>query len=174
MNLAQDALHVLQTVAPTIARATLGPFGGLAATAISAILGTPPGDEQATNAALLAATPDQLLALKKAEQDFTVQMKTLGIAEEKLSFDDVANARALETATRSSTPDVLTYLTTAGFFVALIGGFVMAIPEASKGIVFSMIGSLGTVWITQMGFYFGSSLGSHAKDSTISSLVATK
>src|SRR6185312_5876901 len=143
MNLAKDALHVLQTVAPTIARATLGPFGGLAATAISAILGTPPTDESATSAALLNATPDQLLALKKAENDFQVQMKSLGIAEEKLTFDDISNARGMEIATKSGTPDVLTYLTTAGFFVALIGGFLMPIPEASKGIVFSMIGSLG-------------------------------
>ena len=174
MNLAQDALHVLQTMAPTIARATLGPFGGLAATVLSAVLGTPPGDSQAANAALLGATPEQLLELKKAENDFRVQMKNLGIEQEQLSVSDTASARALEAATHSYTPDVLTYLTTAGFFLALTGAFSLPIPDTSKGIVFSMIGSLGTVWITQMGFWFGSSLGSHAKDTTISSLTAVK
>jgi hypothetical protein len=174
MNFGQTALQVLRTVAPTLATAVLGPFGPIAAAAISAALGTPLGDTKAADAALAAATPEQLLALKKAENDFTVQMKSLEISEEKLAFDDISNARGMEIATKTGTPDVLTYLTTAGFFVALIGGFLMPIPEASKGIVFSMIGSLGTVWITQMGFYFGSSLGSHAKDSTISNLAATK
>src|SRR5690348_454774 len=110
MNLAKDALHVLQTVAPTIARATLGPFGGLAATAISAILGTPPTDETAASAALLNATPDQLLALKKAEQDFQVQIKALGISEEKLVYDDIANARAREMSVKDVTPRNLAYL----------------------------------------------------------------
>jgi len=45
---------------------------------------------------LLTATPDQLLALKKADSDLQVRLKELGIAEEKLTFDDMANARAMQ------------------------------------------------------------------------------
>lgn len=171
MNLAKDALHVLQTVAPTIAKATLGPFGGLAATAISAILGTPPSDEQATSAALLNATPDQLLALKKAEQDFQARMKELGIEEEKLAFDDTANARSREIAVKDSTPRVLAYGTTVGFFLALLGLNLMPIPAENRATIYSMVGSLGTVWILVMGYYFGSSRGSEDKSKVLADIA---
>jgi len=173
MNLAQDALHVLQTVAPTIAKATLGPFGGLAATAISAILGTPPGDEQTTSAALLNATPDQLLVLKKAEQDFQVQMKSLGISEEKLVYDDIANARARQIAVRDDTPAILAYAITVGFFGTL--GFMLwnGKPAVGGDALLVMLGSLGTAWAGVVSFYFGSSLGSAKKDTALAA-AATK
>ena len=167
MNLAKDALHVLQTVAPTIARATLGPFGGLAATAISAILGTPPADEAAASAALLNATPDQLLALKKAENDFQLQMKSLGISEDKLVYDDIANARARQVAVRDNTPAVLAYGITIGFFGTL--GFMLwnGKPAVGGDALLVMLGSLGTAWAGVVSFYFGSSLGSAKKDTAL-------
>ena len=173
MNLAQDALHVLQTVAPTIAKATLGPFGGLAATAISAILGTPPGDEAATSAALLNATPDQLLAFKKADQDFQVQMRTLGISEEKLVYDDIANARARQIAVKDDTPAILAYCITFGFFGTL--GFMLwnGKPAVGGDALLVMLGSLGTAWAGVVSFYFGSSLGSAKKDTALAA-AATK
>jgi hypothetical protein len=174
MNLAQDALHVLQTVAPTIAKATLGPFGGLAATALSAILGTPPADEQATSAALLNATPDQLLALKKAEQDFQVQIKTLGISEEKLVYDDIANARARQIAVKDDTPAILAYAITFGFFGTL--GFMLwnGKPAVGGDALLVMLGSLGTAWAGVVSFYFGSSLGSAKKDTALAAAAATR
>src|SRR5476649_2737233 len=96
LSFGAQALQVLRTVAPTIALAVGGPFGPLAATALSAVLGTAPGDSKAAEAALLNATPDQLLALKKAENDFTVQMKTLEISGEQLAYTDTASARTRE------------------------------------------------------------------------------
>jgi hypothetical protein len=174
MNLAQDALHVLQTVAPTIAKATLGPFGGLAATALSSILGTPPADEQATSAALLNATPDQLLALKKAEQDFQVQIKTLGISEEKLVYDDIANARDRQIAVKDDTPAILAYAITFGFFGTL--GFMLwnGKPAVGGDALLVMLGSLGTAWAGVVSFYFGSSLGSAKKDTALAAAAATR
>src|SRR5882757_7249945 len=173
MNLAKDALHVLQTVAPTLARATLGPFGGLAATALAAILGTPPGDEQATNTALLSATPDQLMAFKKAEQDFQVQMRTLGISEDKLIYDDIANARARQIAIKDDTPAILAYAITLGFFGTL--GFMLwnGKPAVGGDALLVMLGSLGTAWAGVVSFYFGSSLGSARKDTALAA-AATK
>lgn len=173
MNLAQDALHVLQTVAPTIAKATLGPFGGLAATAISTILGTPPTDDAATSAALVNATPDQLLAIKKAENDFQVQMKNLGIAADKLVYDDIANARARQIAVKDDTPAILAYGITVGFFGTL--GFMLwnGKPAVGGDALLVMLGSLGTAWAGVVSFYFGSSLGSAKKDTALAA-AATK
>jgi hypothetical protein len=170
MNIAKDALHVLQTVAPTIARAALGPFGGLAATAISAILGTPPGDEQATSTALLTATPDQLLALKKAEQDFQVQMKELGISEEKLVYDDIANARGREIQLRDSTPRNLAYMLLGGTGVA-IGATLAGYTHVESALAGTLIGYLISECKAVMQYYFGSSQSSQNKDATIASIA---
>lgn len=167
MNLAKDALHVLQTVAPTIARATLGPFGGLAATALSAILGTPPADDTATSAALVNATPDQLLAIKKAEQDFQAQMASLGIQEDKLVYDDIANARAREVALKDATPAILAYAITVGFFGTLGVMLFEGKPAAGGDALLVLLGSLGTAWAGVVSFYFGSSLGSAKKDTAL-------
>lgn len=170
MNLAKDALHVLQTVAPTIARATLGPFGGLAATAISAILGTPPTDETAASAALLNATPDQLLALKKAEQDFQVQIKTLGISEEKLVYDDIANARAREMSVKDSTPRNLAYLI-IGFTGACIAATLAGWTKVDSALAGTLIGYLVAESRSTLTYYFGSSQSSQNKDATIASIA---
>lgn len=180
MNLAQDALHVLQTVAPTIAKATLGPFGGLAATAISAILGTPPADEQAMNAAFLAATPDQLLALKKAENDFQAQIKTLGISEDKLAFDDTASARQMQAATRDPIVGQLAWLNVGGFLAMSIGVVVAIIawpdqvakvPAAAWATLGTIYGYLGKSASQSETFFFGSSAGSQAKDATLADIA---
>lgn len=172
MNLAKDALHVLQTVAPTIARATLGPFGGLAATALSAILGTPPTDDQAASAALVNATPDQLLAIKKAEQDFQVQMQTLGVSEDKLVFDDISNARAREVALKDNTPAILAYAISIGFFGVLGAMLWNGKPAVGGDALLVLLGSLGTAWSGIVSFYFGSSLGSAKKDTALAAAAA--
>ncbi len=171
MNFGQKALQVLKTVAPTIATAVGGPFGALAATAISAALGTPPGDAKAAETALLAATPDTLLALRQCEQEFTIRMRELGITEDKLVFDDIANARGREIALRDNTPAILAYAITVGFFGTL--GFMLWFGKPSVGgdALLVMLGSLGTAWAGVVAYYFGSSSGSARKDATISEIA---
>lgn len=170
MTFGASALQVLRTVAPTIALAVGGPFGPLAATAISAVLGTAPGDSKAAEAALLTATPDQLLALKKAENDFTVQMKTLDISEEKLTFDDVASARGREIAVKDSTPKILAYAVTLGFF-GILGYLLYEGKPPGGDVIMVMLGALGTAWTGIVSYYFGSSAGSASKDKTISDIA---
>jgi hypothetical protein len=167
----EKALQVLRTVAPTIALAAAGPFGPLAATALSAVLGTAPGDSKAAEGALLTATPDQLLALKKAEEDFQVQLKTLDISEEKLAFDDTANARAREAAVKDWTPQILAYGVTAGFFSIL--GFLLWNGKPLGGdVIMVMLGSLGAAFTGIVQYYYGSSAGSAAKTATLDKIVS--
>ena len=170
MNLGQTALQVLKTVAPTVALAVGGPFGPLAAAAIHMALGT--STDKEAEAALTAATPDQLLALKKAESDFLVQMKTLDISEEKLRFDDTANARSREIALKDNTPTILAYLVTVGFFGVL--GFLLwyGKPEAGGDVMLVLVGSLGTAWTGIIAYYYGSSAGSASKTATIDRIVS--
>ena len=174
MNLGERALQILRTVAPTVALAVGGPFGPLASAAISAVLGTPAGDDKATESALLTATPDQLLALKKAEEDFELQLEKLGIEKDKLVFDDIANARAREIAVKDATPRYLAYAITIGFFGILGYLVVEGKPVAGGDVMLVMVGSLGTAWTGIVQYFYGSSAGSAAKTDTLNKIAATK
>jgi hypothetical protein len=173
MNLGEKALQVLKTVAPTLALAVGGPFGPIAAAAVNAALGHKTGtnDPKAVEAALLSATPDQLLALKKADQDFEVQMKQLGIQEEQLQYADIANARARDVATKDWTPKVLAFIITFGFFGVLTIMIFRGVPPNGGDAFLVLLGSLGTAWAGVVGYYFGSSAGSASKDKTISAIA---
>jgi hypothetical protein len=171
MNIGQRALQVLKTVAPTLATAVGGPFGALAATAISAALGTSAEGSKAADTALLAATPEALLALRKAEQDFALRMKELGISEDQLLYQDIASARAREIAVRDNTPKVLAYLVTLGFFGTLAFLLIHGKPETGGDALLVMLGSLGTAWAGIMTYYYGSSVGSKNKDEALSKIA---
>lgn len=174
MNLGQKALQVLKTVAPVLGTAIGGPFGTLAGAAVSAAIGTPVGDDKAAETALLSASPEALLALKKAEQDFQVQMKTLGISEEKLAYDDIANARSREVSVKDCTPAVLALFVTVGFFASL--GYMMVVGKPKEGgdVMLTMLGTLGTAWVGIITYYFGSSVGSKTKDDALSAIATQK
>ncbi|MEI6472760.1 MAG: hypothetical protein WCO20_08975, partial [Holophagaceae bacterium] len=71
----------MKSIAPTIGTALGGPLGGIAGMALSKSLGLPEGtgaDEKSLEAALQGANPEQLLALKTADQAFALQMQKLG------------------------------------------------------------------------------------------------
>lgn len=171
MSFGTKALQVLKTVAPTLALAVGGPFGPLAATAVSLALGTPAGDAKAAETALLSATPETLQALRKAEQDFTVRMTELGIEQDKLVFDDIANARSREIAVRDTTPRNLAYGVTAGFFGTLLFMLINGKPATGGDALLVMLGSLGTAWAGVIAYFFGSSTSSARKDQTISDIA---
>lgn len=169
MNFGQTAKSVLATVAPLIGTALGGPFGGLAGSLLSKALGT--SDPKAMEAAITSTDPDILLKLKQADNDFQAQMKTLEISEEKLTFDDRANARAMQVSTKDSTPRYLAYLITIGFFGTLAYLIIYGKPQTGGDVMLVMVGSLGTAWASIVSYYFGSSTGSAAKTDAINKVI---
>lgn len=173
MNFGQTAKSVLATVAPLIGTAIGGPFGGLAGTLLSKALGTT--DPKAMEAAITSTDPDIRLKLKQADTEFQEHMRSLGIQEEQLQFQDIADARARETAVRDWTPSVLAYGVTLGFFGVL--GYILAygIPKIGSGqggeALLVMLGSLGTAWAGVISYYFGSSSGSTIKDKVLGDIA---
>lgn len=175
MNFGAKALQVLKTVAPTLATAVGGPFGALAGSVLSAVLGTPPDDPKAMETALLTATPETLLALRKAEQDFTVRMRELGISEEKLVYDDIANARGREIALKDWTPRVIAFVVILLVLIAEGSMFFNGQPKGLDGVVLGRIlGTLDSALMLVLGYYFGSSAGSAAKTDAINQFAITK
>lgn len=174
MNLGDKALQVLKTVAPLIGTAIGGPLGPLAGAAISAVLGTKPGDAAAASAALVNASPDQLLALKKADDDFAAQMKALDVQEEQLAYQDVASARSRQVSIKDWTPAVLAYVVTLGFFGVLtyVMHYGVKIGQGQGGeAVLILLGSLGTAWTAVVGYYFGSSVGARQSAETLGEIA---
>ena len=162
-----DLTTILKTVAPWIGTALGGPLGGMAVTAATNALGLTDKTTDAIKQALGGASPEQLLALKQADQAFAVQMQQLGFANvEKLAalaVENTKDARAMQVSTRSPVPAVLAVLITLGFFGVLIGMMTDVLKAGENQALLIMLGALGAAWGAVVNYFFGSSAGSQAK-----------
>jgi hypothetical protein len=127
------------------------------------LFGHEDASEEQVSEALSNATPDQLAAIKKIDADFKVQMKALDIDLERIAAGDRDSARQMQQNTKDSTPKILAYFITFGFFGALVWILVFGLPQTGTEVLLMMLGSLSTSWTGVMQFYYGSSLGSKAK-----------
>jgi hypothetical protein len=164
----KDLGSVLTKIAPTLATAIGGPLAGGAVAALEGVFGlktdgTTSDKQEALVAAISGATPDQLLALKKADQDYAVQMETLGIKREELAGTDRDSARKREADVKDNTPKILAYAITIGFFSVLAALMFGKIPDGTKEVLYIMLGTLGTAWTGVISYYFGSTSGSAEK-----------
>ena len=118
------------------------------------------------------ASPDQLLALKKADQDFALQMQKLGFQDiealEAIAAGDRASARNREIQLKDWMPKSLGILITLGFFGMLYWMMRHEVPAANKDMLNILLGSLGSAWIGVVTYYFGSSAGSARKTELMS------
>lgn len=72
---------------------------------------------------------------------------------------------------KGTAPIILALITTLGFFFCVFFTLKWPFPESNKEIIYTMIGSLGTVWVMQMQSFFGTTTGSRVKDDTINHMV---
>ena len=171
-----DIGRLVGTIAPTIAAGIAGPLGGNAVAVLVNALGVKTdsadvGKQKDAIAQQFTGSPDQLLAMQKAEQEYKEAMAQFGFQNEKdleaLAVQDRENARARQIALKDWTVPFLVVAVTFGFFGALFIVFRYPIQKDSQSIVFSMIGMLGTAWIAIITYFFGSSAGSAAKQEII-------
>ncbi len=165
-------LSIVRTVAPGIATALGGPLAGLATRAISeTLLGKPDGSAKDIETALLGASPETMLKLKEANNNFALEMEQLGVDLAEIEADDRASARKREMTIRDRTPALLSSLVFAGFFGILAALLFITIPEKSITPLNIMLGSLATIVVQIAAYYFGSSKGSSDKNRTIAGLM---
>ena len=158
-----DWTAIVKTVAPTLATALGGPLAGMATTAIStALLGKPDGTMTEVAAVVAGATPDQLLVLKKADQDFAVKMKELDIEIEKVNAEDRSSARKREVETKDKTPKVLAFMIVVGFMATAIG-VLSGYAKVESVLAGTIIGYISAKAELVLTYYFGSSAGSDRK-----------
>lgn len=163
-----DFMKIIGAVAPTIATAVGGPIGGMAAKFITDALGIPTdSSKDEIVKAISNATPDQLLALKKADNDFAVQMKQLDIDLEKIASDDRDSARRREVQVRDWMPRILAGVIVCGFmatvFLVLLGYVEGMKDPLMATTVGTLIGFVSAKAEQVIAYYFGSSSSSQAK-----------
>lgn len=163
-----DWTKLISTVAPWIGTALGGPLGGMAVTAAANALGLGDKTTDAIKQAISGATPEQMLALKEADQSFALQMQALGFKQvtdlEALAAGDRKDARAMQTATRSPVPAALSIVVTLGYFGILVGLLTgkLSVVDDSQALLL-MLGSLSTGWGVVMAFWFGTTSDSGRK-----------
>ena len=166
-----DWKQIVGTVAPWIGTALGGPLGGMAVGALADALGLSDKTEDALKQAISGATPEQMLALKKADQDFAARMQELGFqntqALEKIASDDRDSARKREMTVLDWTPRILACAITVGFFTVLATMMRNELPKEGRDALLIMLGALGTSWTSVIAYYFGSTAGSRAKTDLI-------
>lgn len=160
---------IVSTVAPTLGAALGGPLGGMAGSMLSRVL---IGKDKATDTelatAMASATPDQLLALRKADQEFAAQMKSLDIDVFKLETADVQSARELYRV--NYWPQITLSAFFIGGYFTILGFYItgkVTIPADVKDTVTVLIGIMSASVTAIMAFWFGSSFGSREKTAVL-------
>lgn len=168
-----DWKKVLRAVAPTLVGAIGGPVGSVAANALSAALGIPPGEDELEKKVATLTAAD-LLSLKNAEQQFVKDMKALDLDFEKVAQEDRSNARAREIATHDWMPRALGLSVFALFAFVTLTLARWEIPLANRDAANQILGILYAAVVSVLGYYFGSSAGSRSKDASIRDMVNQK
>lgn len=197
-----DALSVITKMAPMIATGLAGPLAGGAVTALEGVFGITPApdasitDRQAVvTTAIQNATPDQLLAITQANNNYALAMATAGfknqadLASIALQRDqavvaDVADARKNNAQNPVVMRLAIVVLATFAFVMIavlygcyglLTGGITVkdvAVVAAVSGLVGSVVGYVAANAQTVINFIFGGSLGSERKTDAMAAAIS--
>ena len=149
---------LVSAIAPTIATALGGPVAGLAVKALSsALLGHPDGSEDDINTALSSATPDQIAAIRRADNDFKVQMKSLDIDLERIAAADRDSARKMQIETHDLTPRILAVVIVICYVLAQYFLLTHVIDQSMRELVARVLGTIDGALMLVLSYYFGSS-----------------
>ena len=154
--------QAIQKVAPKVAGALGGPFGGLAENVLEEVLGM--NSDQAMDE-IAAGNPEIFKQLKDAEMAFEEHMRDADIREQDLYLSDVADARAMHKVNKDFVPAILTFLAIALFGVmsyAILFATGVITPENEK-FVWYLLSTGNSLTIMGYSFYLGSSKGSQRK-----------
>ena len=129
-------------------------MGGMAANMIAEVLGVP-NNPKSIEKGLAEATPAQMLELKKAEQEFEVQMKELDVDVFKLEVADTQDAR--KNFSKDWTARIMGIATVGGFLAYIFLVTLQPPEQNSEALINLVLGYLGGLASAVISFYFGAS-----------------
>ena len=146
--------NLVGAVAPTIGTALGGPMGNMAMSKIASVLGVS-NDQKSIQQAIQNATPEQMLELKKAEQEFEVQMKELDVDVFRLETQHQQNDRGM--LSKEWTARIIGVATIAGFLGYIFLVTLQPPEQNSEALINLVLGYLGGLASAIISFYFGAS-----------------
>ena len=146
--------NIVGAVAHTLGTALGGPMGGMAANMIADVLGVP-NNPKSIEKGLAEATPEQMLELKKAEQNFEVQMKELDVDVFKLEVADGQDAR--KNFSKDWTARIMGIAVVGGFMGYIFLVTLQPPEQNSEALINLVLGYLGGLASAVISFYFGAS-----------------
>jgi len=146
--------NIIGAVAPTLGTALGGPMGGMAANMIADVLGVP-NNPKSIEKAMAEATPEQMLELKKVEQDFEVKMKELEVDVFKLETEDIQDARGK--FSKDWTARIMGIIVVGGFMGYIFLVTLQPPEQNSEALINLVLGYLGGLASAIVSFYFGAS-----------------
>ena len=146
--------NLVGAVAPTIGTALGGPMGNMAMGKIAAVLGVS-NDQKSIQQAIQNATAEQMLELKKAEQEFEVQMKELDVDVFKLETQDKQHARGM--FSKDWTARIIGLFSIGGFLGYIFLVTLQPPEQNSEALINLVLGYLGGLASAIISFYFGAS-----------------
>ena len=170
-----DWKSVLKGIMPIASKVigTANPLAGFALKKASeALLGKSDGTEEEVEIALKNATPGQIAAMKKADQDFKIQLDNNKIKLEEINAKDRDSARKRQIDMKDWTPNILAIAILFVFYevlMLLVSGE-MKIAEGMKDIAIYLFGALTTIVVQVCNYFFGSSKGSKDKTNALRAL----
>jgi len=169
-------MEFLKTLVPMLGTALGGPFGGIAAGFIAEKLGLEGKTVDAVTKALTdnKMTADQVTAIRLAEIDFTKFLAQNEITKDQLDTQNTADARAMQIAVKSRTPDILAVIIVTGFFGILITMMMGLLTATDQQALLILLGSLSAGFGAVLNFFFGSSRGSQNKDVLLANSTPNK
>ncbi len=114
------------------------------------------------------ASADQLIALKRAENEFRLAIRNAAVEEQRIDAGDRASARDRQTKLGDWTPSVLGALIVGGFFLTLAAMVARKLPPGAETEFAIMLGALATMTAAVVNYFFGSSAGSREKTMLLS------
>ncbi|NWG92592.1 MAG: hypothetical protein HXY21_08810 [Parvularculaceae bacterium] len=155
--------------APKIAAELGGPLAGAAVAAIArAIFGKDGATEEELADAVANADAEQLIALRRAENEFRLALRNAALEERRIDTGDRASARDRQAKMRDWTPSILGALIIAGFFITLAAMLAKKLPAGAETEFSIMLGALATMTAAVVNYFFGSSAGSREKTMLLS------
>jgi hypothetical protein len=162
-----DWKAIVATVAPWIGTAIGGPLGGMAVEAAANALGLSDKTVEAVKGAIMGASPETLLALKEADQNFALQMQSLGFQNvkdlESIAAGDRDSARKMQMENKSFMPAVITAGILTSFACTLVALLFIPIPTENRDLIIYMIGQLSGFAGSAVAFWLGTTRQSEEK-----------
>ena len=146
--------NLVGTVAPALGSALGSPLGGAAISMIADKLGVP-NNQQAVEKAIRQATPDEMLKLKEADNEFEVKMKELDVDVYRLEVEDIQDAR--KNFSNDWTSKLLGFITLGGFMGYIFLVTLQPPEQNSEALINLVLGYLGGLASAVISFYFGAS-----------------